>query len=99
MIITDYQVIEIRDVLAALSYDKKEPAEQSLSGTRTLATSAQPESGTLKDMLARHEESILRDCRQKCGSTRKMAKLLGISQPSVVRKLRQYGIGLDSKER
>ena len=99
MIITDYQVIEIRDVLAALSYDKKEPVEQSLSGTRTLATLAEPESGTLKDMLARHEESILRDCRQKCGSTRKMAKLLGISQPSVVRKLRQYGIGLDSKER
>ena len=98
MIITDYQVIEIRDVLAALSYDKKEPAEQSLSGTRTLATSAQPESGTLKDMLSRHEESILRDCRQKCGSTRKMAKLLGISQPSVVRKLRQYGIGGDPKE-
>ena len=93
MIITDYQVIEIRDVLAALAYDKKEPVEQGVSGARAPESPASPETGTLKDILARHEESILRAYKQKCGSTRKMAKQLGISQPTVVRKLKQYGIG------
>ncbi len=99
MIITDYQVIEVRDVLAALAYDKKEPVEQDLSGARPPESPAEPETGTLKGILARHEESILRVYKQKCGSTRKMAKLLGISQPSVVRKLKQYGIGADSEDR
>ena len=99
MIITDYQVIEVRDVLAALAYDKKEPVEQDLSGARAPESPAEPETGTLKDILARHEESILRVYKQKYGSTRKMAKLLGISQPSVVRKLKQYGIGTGPEDK
>lgn len=99
MIITDYQVIEVRDVLAALAYDKKEPTGQNSAETRAPKSPALPETGTLKDILARHEESILRVYKQKYGSTRKIAKLLGISQPSVVRKLKQYGIGSSPEDR
>lgn len=96
MIITDYQVIEVRDVLAALAYDKKEPVEANAPGLPAPPPAAELETGNLKDILARHEESILRVYKQKYGSTRKMARLLGISQPSVVRKLKQYGIGGDA---
>jgi len=47
----------------------------------------------LKALLAKAEEAVLRECRRAHGSTRRMAQALGVSQPSVVRKLRQYGIG------
>ena len=36
--------------------------------------------------------------KEKYGSTRKIASLLGISQPSVVRKLKFYGISSDSTQ-
>ena len=36
--------------------------------------------------------------KEKYGSTRKIASLLGISQPSVVRKLKFYGISSESTQ-
>lgn len=94
MITTDYQIIEIRDVLTALSYDKDRETHHSDLKEREEKELVvmEDEPGTLKEILSRHEESILRAYKRKYRSTRRMAELLGISQPSVVRKLNQYGI-------
>ncbi len=43
--------------------------------------------------LARYEERILTQVWQRYPSTRKLAKVLGISQSTAVRKLSSYGIG------
>lgn len=98
MITADYQIIEVRDVLTAMSCDQSSgpnPAEQGPD----LPRPPEPvERGSLKEILARHEESILRVYKEKYGSTRKIASLLGISQPSVVRKLKFYGISSDSTQ-
>ena len=91
MIMTDYQIIEVRDVLQALSVDLSEagaPAEE----PAVPAFQAALEGGSLKEMLGRREREILRLYQQQYKSTRKMARLLGISQSSVVRKLHQYGL-------
>ena len=57
-----------------------------------IAIQAALEGGSLKEMLGRREREILRLYQQQYKSTRKMARLLGISQSSVVRKLHQYGL-------
>ena len=91
MIMTDYQIIEVRDVLQALSVDLSEagaPAEE----PAVPAFQAALEGGSLKEMLGRREREILRLYQQQYKSTRRMARLLGISQSSVVRKLHQYGL-------
>jgi PAS domain S-box-containing protein len=41
------------------------------------------------------EKAILLEARKQCRTTREMARLLGISQPSVVRKLRKHAIVMD----
>lgn len=46
--------------------------------------------GTLKEMLESVERRIFRDCYKKYGSTTKVAKALGISQPSASMKLSKY---------
>lgn len=94
MITTDYQIIEVRDVLMALAYDQKEEENGVPDAVpdQTAAPSGPEESCSLKAILDRQEEAVLRACRERCGSTRKMAELLQISQSSVVRKLNQYGI-------
>jgi len=57
-----------------------------------------PRSGTagsrssLSDELARVEREMLRKARAACATTREMAAFLGISQPSVVRKLKLHGL-------
>ena len=91
MIMTDYQIIEVRDVLQALSADLSEagaPEEEPAVPTFQAAL----EGGSLKEMLGRREREILRLYQQQYKSTRRMARLLGISQSSVVRKLHQYGL-------
>jgi len=47
---------------------------------------------TLKEVLEKAEKEMLQISINKHKSTRLMAKALGISQPSVVRKLHKYGI-------
>ena len=46
----------------------------------------------LKKALAEYERDILRQARQKYRTTREIAQALGISQPSVVRKLQLYSL-------
>lgn len=91
MITTDYQIIEIRDVLQALSVDSAQLQPEPAAPVK--APPPPPLSGgSLKSMLAQQEKEILRYYLREYRSTRKIAQLLGISQPSVVRKLHQYGL-------
>jgi len=46
----------------------------------------------LNEKLDHVEMKVLKNALTQCGSTREMAKYLGISQPSVVRKLKKHGI-------
>jgi transcriptional regulator with PAS, ATPase and Fis domain len=46
----------------------------------------------LADHLREVEHKVLRQAKQRCRSTREMASLLGISQPSVVRKLKAHNL-------
>ncbi|MCL6625353.1 sigma-54 interaction domain-containing protein [Alicyclobacillus shizuokensis] len=52
-----------------------------------------PTGQTLKELLEEYERHILAQAATSHASTYAMAKALGISQSSVVRKLRRYGIG------
>lgn len=49
------------------------------------------ESGSLKDRLDRFEQRLIQEAMLEHGSTRRVAKALGISQSTVVRRLRQGG--------
>jgi PAS domain S-box-containing protein len=46
----------------------------------------------LVDQLQAYEKELLLEARKQCRTTREAARQLGISQPSVVRKFKQYGI-------
>ena len=48
---------------------------------------------SLASALERSEKEILRKALARYGSTRAIARVLQISQPTVVRKLRKYGLG------
>ena len=49
-----------------------------------------PEAAGLRDQVATAERDIILNARRECGSTRQVARKLGISQATVVRKLRKY---------
>ena len=61
----------------------------------TANRSVTPSILTLK--LKETESKILKTAFMQCKSTREIAKYLGISQPSVVRKLKKYGISRQSQ--
>ena len=46
----------------------------------------------LADVLATLEKEMLKAAKRQCRTTRDMAKFLNISQPSVIRKLKQHSI-------
>ncbi|SFE87279.1 sigma-54 interaction domain-containing protein [Alteribacillus iranensis] len=48
--------------------------------------------GSLPETLASVEEKIIKEAASQCRTTTEMAEWLGISQPSVVRKLKKYNI-------
>ncbi|UFJ39641.1 sigma 54-interacting transcriptional regulator [Brevibacillus humidisoli] len=47
---------------------------------------------TMKEMLEEYEREILARAKTVCKTQTEMAKVLGISQPSIVRKLQKYGL-------
>jgi PAS domain S-box-containing protein/TyrR family helix-turn-helix protein len=51
---------------------------------------------SLLDEVGRTERDMLEKAMRQCTSTRELAKHLGISQPTVVRKLRKYGLSSPS---
>ena len=63
--------------------------ESAIHGERV---SPEKEVGNLQDMLDAYERTILENAVNKYGSSRKIAKALGISQPTVLRKLKRLHI-------
>jgi TyrR family helix-turn-helix protein len=49
-----------------------------------------PDAAGLRDQVATAERDIILSAYRECGSTRKMARKLNISQATIVRKLRKY---------
>ncbi len=47
----------------------------------------------LSRQMQAYEKELLLEAKKRCRTTRETARLLGISQPSVVRKFKQYKIG------
>jgi PAS domain S-box-containing protein/TyrR family helix-turn-helix protein len=73
----------------SLGYETAEEIQTTANRTVT------PSILTLK--LKETESKILKTAFMQCKSTREIAKYLGISQPSVVRKLKKYGISRQSQ--
>ncbi|MGE4420907.1 MAG: sigma 54-interacting transcriptional regulator [Pseudodesulfovibrio sp.] len=48
------------------------------------------ENGTLPEEVSRLERRMLRQAMEACSNTREMAGFLGVSQPTVVRKMQRY---------
>lgn len=91
MITTDHTMIMVKDILHAMAYDEKATSDRSASNS-TQAQDSIAKTSSLKAILERTEASVFREYQQRYGSTRKIAKALQISQPTVVRKLHQYGL-------
>lgn len=51
---------------------------------------------SLASALEKAEKRILEQALETCGSTRAMARVLKVSQPTIVRKLHKYGLAGDS---
>jgi TyrR family helix-turn-helix protein len=56
------------------------------------ATENAAEGATLPDILDRTEKAVLAAALESCGTTRALARRLGVSQPTAVRKLRKHGL-------
>jgi transcriptional regulator with PAS, ATPase and Fis domain len=54
---------------------------------------------SLQQQVTALERDTLKDAAARCKSTRELAVLLGISQPSVVRKLKRHGITLSGPKK
>ncbi len=46
----------------------------------------------LDDITAAFEKEIIKNAMKQCQSTREIARHLGISQPTIVRKLKKHGL-------
>jgi TyrR family helix-turn-helix protein/PAS domain S-box-containing protein len=54
----------------------------------------QPPPKDLKEAMAAYERILLKEALSHCTTTRQLASRLGVSQPSIVRKLKTYGLTL-----
>lgn len=93
----DHQIIDVKDIVLAISCDKEECSNQIVQNKngklfKDFDLKHATEKNSLKEILEEVEVTVLKEYQQKYGSTRNIAKALGISQPSVVRKLQQYGL-------
>ncbi|MDR2356235.1 MAG: sigma 54-interacting transcriptional regulator [Clostridiales Family XIII bacterium] len=55
-------------------------------------TESAAEGAALPEILDRTEKAVLTAALKTCGTTRALARRLGVSQPTVVRKLRKHGL-------
>jgi len=67
----------------------------SLQEMKTDSSSGGRNSQNLKKEMAGLEKELLKKALQSCRSTREMAAFLGISQPTVVRKIKRHGLAQD----
>jgi transcriptional regulator with PAS, ATPase and Fis domain len=84
VVMSDAKHIDIF-VLASLHSERAAPASK--------PTPQHEGSLRLSDRLGEVERALLRQVQLQCRNTREMAAVLGISQPSVVRKLRKHNLG------
>ncbi|MBI5017923.1 MAG: sigma 54-interacting transcriptional regulator [Deltaproteobacteria bacterium] len=61
-------------------------------GGARAATGEEVEAGGLAASLADRERALLQEAAERCRTTREIAGYLGVSQPTVVRKLRKHGL-------
>ncbi|WP_345740659.1 helix-turn-helix domain-containing protein [Metabacillus endolithicus] len=57
------------------------------------------EEHNLKKAVEQVEKRLLYKAMERCKTTYEMAKYLGISQPSIVRKLKQYSINMKEERK
>ncbi|EPR44529.1 putative sigma54 specific transcriptional regulator [Desulfovibrio sp. X2] len=69
--------------------------EQMISGSAERVRGVRGRPSSLAAEVERVEREMLRRARAACRTTREMAVFLGISQPSVVRKLKRHGMQAD----
>ena len=72
------------DVLMVTRHDRQSPLRW-----------YEPEELPLKDLLAVVEKDAITKAMQRCGTTRKAAEALGITQSALMRRLKQYHIYMD----
>jgi transcriptional regulator with PAS, ATPase and Fis domain len=76
-----------------------ESLHQEQTETCSYTVSAPKGSLRLSDRLGEVERDLLRQVMTQCRNTREMATILGISQPSVVRKLQKHNLGTVKMQR
>jgi len=64
-----------------------------LSNANNMSTKGKEEL-TLREAVNQLEKEILQESLIKYKTTRKIAKILGVSQPTVVRKMEKYGVSV-----
>jgi TyrR family helix-turn-helix protein len=92
MINVSCDLIESSDILHTLANMSRNTQEESGRAPEQAGVSREY-SGTLSDMLDGYERDILTVYRKKYRTTQQLADALGTSQPTIVRKLKKYGIG------
>ncbi|QQE79301.1 sigma 54-interacting transcriptional regulator [Alicyclobacillus sp. SO9] len=78
VILSRSEVIGIEDLPESIAFGKDYPSSPALG------------KNTLPEMVAEFERNILESARKQCRTTVEVAQLLGISQPTAVRKLQKY---------
>jgi transcriptional regulator with PAS, ATPase and Fis domain len=66
--------------------------ETTFESPQQIDMDAVSQEGGLKCMLDETEKAILCEARERYGSTRAIAKALQTTQPTIVRKMKKYGI-------
>ncbi|RQD69442.1 MAG: PAS domain S-box protein [Tindallia sp. MSAO_Bac2] len=78
IIMTPHSTIEYQDL----------PPQIKLNGKKSLSEMSMPEA------VSTLEKRMLREAAEEMNSTREIARKLGVSQSTVVRKMNQYGLGV-----
>jgi PAS domain S-box-containing protein len=96
-------VRELKSIIKrAVLLSKKDIMEESITGVpgiRRQRTTRDVDRPALPDAINVAEKELFEAAVSKCRTTRELARYLGISQPTVVRKLRKHGISrLDSSK-
>ncbi|MBR0598227.1 sigma 54-interacting transcriptional regulator [Sinanaerobacter chloroacetimidivorans] len=87
LITAEGDVVKLEDAHKMILFDRKDPDLKWWESPLSL-----PDSGTFCDFMDRMERELLRQYKAKYKTTRKMAKAMGITQSSVVRRLCRLGI-------
>ena len=91
MINVSCDLIESSDILHTLANISRNTNDDKI-GDPSVEAAERLYSGTLSDMLDGYERDILTVYRKKHRTTQQLADALGTSQPTIVRKLKKYGL-------